>query len=469
MPFVATNPSTTRYLYSVPSLDAAARHALLGRIAQQQRTWRSCTREQRAQFVEALGHALTRHRETLALSLTTEMGKPLSAARGEVDKCIHLCEVAPTLSANALHDDVLFTDGTSSAHVRYEAIGVVLAIMPWNFPLWQALRCAVPCLLAGNGVLIKPAPSVPGAARLLADCLHEARDAVASHAVPPAPCDIIFCEQDDIAELIADARIAAVTLTGSDRAGRRVGALAGAALKKVVLELGGSDAFIVLPDADVERAAVCAVQSRTVNGGQSCIAAKRFIVCDAIYAAFVERFSARMQALTVGDPFAPDTDVGPLATAAARTTLERQVRESVALGARVACTGVTPDLPGYYYAPTVLVDVPWDSPAATEELFGPVAAVFRVHTVDDAITRANATSFGLGASIWTSSTSDASRCIAELDVGMVFINEMVVSDARTPFGGVKQSGMGRELGALGFREFTNPKLVRSHHLPSPSR
>ncbi len=467
MPFVATDPSTASELYSVPSLDAFARDALLQRIALEQRVWRSCPPAQRTAFVTALAHALQRHREALALALTTEMGKPLAAARGEVDKCIHLCTIASALAQDALRDELLFTDAATSAYVRYEALGVVLAIMPWNFPLWQALRCAVPCLLAGNGVVIKPAPSVPGPARLLAQCVHEARAATTALGVPAAPCDVGFFEHDEIAEVIADRRIAAVTLTGSDRAGRHIGALAGAALKKVVLELGGSDAFLVLPDADIVRAAACAVASRTVNGGQSCIAAKRFIVCDAVYDRFLLHFSAGMQALVVGDPREPGTQVGPLATANARATLARQVDESVARGAKVCCVGVTPDSPGYYYPPTVLVDVPVHAPAATDELFGPVAAVFRVTTVDDAIALANATPFGLGASVWTDSATDAARCIAELDVGMVFINDMVVSDARMPFGGVKCSGMGRELGALGFREFTNPKTVRSHHLPSP--
>ncbi len=468
MPFVATDPSTARHLYSVPSLDAEARDALLQRVAEEQRLWRACTPAQRGAFITALAQALQGHRDALALALTTEMGKPIAAAGGEVDKCIHLCTIAPTLAQAALRDELLFTEPDTSAYVRYDPIGVVLAIMPWNFPLWQALRCAVPCLLAGNGILIKPAPTVPGPARLLAQCLHEARNAVASLGVPRAPCDIALFEHGAIADVIADTRIAAVTLTGSERAGRQVGAVAGAALKKVVLELGGSDALLVLPDADVARAASCAVASRTVNGGQSCIAAKRFIVCDAVYDRFLDHVVVGMQALAVGDPREPATHVGPLATAEARATLDRQVRESVALGARVAWVGVTPESSGYYYPPTVLVDVPLHSPAATEELFGPVAAVFRVATCDDAIALANATPFGLGASVWTDSATDAARCIAELDVGMVFINDMVVSDARMPFGGIKRSGMGRELGALGFREFTNPKTVRSHHLPSAS-
>ena len=278
-----------------------------------------------------------------------------------------------------------------------------------------------------------------------------------------------FIEVEALDSVIADARIAGVTLTGSDRAGRHVASVAGQHLKKVVLELGGSDPFIVLPDADIALAATQAVAARTVNSGQSCVAAKRFIVCDAVYDAFLERFVSGMRALRVGDPRDEATQIGPIATESVRDGLARQVSESIAAGARVLLGGSTDGLAGFFYPPTVLVDIPDDAPAAREELFGPVASVFRVADVAAAIAKANDTPFGLGASVWTRDPALATQCIEGLEAGMVFVNEMVVSDPRYPFGGVKQSGMGRELGPLGFREFTNPKAIRRSRLRESPR
>jgi len=469
MPFIATDPSTAIHLYEVAAIDAAALDRLLTRVDAQQQRWRRCLPADRVPFVAALGGALRRHREALADALTREMGKPILAARGEVDKCIGLCEVAPTRALQALAPETLLDEPHATVTLRYDPLGTILAIMPWNFPYWQALRFAVPALLAGNGVLIKPAGSVPGSARHLQQCLDEARAATAGLGVPDAPCDVVFIEHEAIDALIADPRIVGVTLTGSDRAGRHVAAVAGAHLKKVVLELGGSDPFIVLPDADIDRAASVAVAARTVNSGQSCIAAKRFIVCDAVYDAFLDRFVAGMQALVMGDPRDERTQIGPIATQAVRDGLAAQVRASLELGARAVLGGDTAGLPGFYYPPTVLVDVPASAPAACDELFGPVAAVFRVADVAEAIAVANASPFGLGASIWTRDDALAEWCIAELDAGLVFVNDMVVSDARVPFGGVKHSGVGRELGPIGFREFTNQKSVRVLHPPAPPR
>ena len=466
MSFAATDPCTASLLYELPAHNETERECVIARVHADQRRWCQCTIAERAPFVSALGEALRRHRESLALVLAVEMGKPLASGRAEVDKCAALCLHAPVMAAQALATATLVDDVTCLVTLRYDALGTVLAIMPWNFPYWQALRFAVPALLAGNGVLIKPATSVPGSATWLARCFDEARTESASLGVPPAPCDVALFEIDVLEQVIADARIVGVTLTGSDRAGRHVAQVAGAHLKKVVLELGGSDPFLLLPDADVERAAAVAVAARTVNSGQSCIAAKRFIVCVQVYDEFVERLVLGMSALTMGDPRDERTQIGPIATASVRDELARQVRASITLGARPLVGGDNTDLPGFFYPPTVLVDIPADAPAAREELFGPVAAVFRVANEAEAIRLANASAFGLGASVWTSDAAVAERCIAQLDAGMVFVNDMVVSDLRYPFGGIKQSGMGRELGHVGFREFTNLKLARILHPPA---
>ncbi len=471
MTFRAVNPATGVALHEFPPLTPAERAALIDRVHREQQQWRRTDHAQRARFVKALGIALQAHREALAEWLSLEMGKPIMAARAEVDKCVSLCEQAPALAQAALADDVIQHDHESDTRIQYAPLGTLLAIMPWNFPYWQALRFAVPTLLAGNGVLIKPAGSVPGGARLLDSCLAEARAAVRTDdaSIPDAPCHVAFIEVEALDSVIADARIAGVTLTGSDRAGRHVASVAGQHLKKVVLELGGSDPFIVLPDADIALAATQAVAARTVNSGQSCIAAKRFIVCDAVYDAFLERFVSGMRALRVGDPREEATQIGPIATESVRDSLARQVSDSIAAGARVLLGGSTDGLAGFFYPPTVLVDIPDHAPAAREELFGPVASVFRVADVAAAIVKANDTPFGLGASVWTRDAALATQCIEELDAGMVFVNEMVVSDPRYPFGGVKQSGMGRELGPLGFREFTNPKAIRRSRLRESPR
>jgi len=471
MTFRAVNPATGVALHEFPPLTSAERAALIDRVHREQQQWRRTDHAQRARFVKALGIALQAHREALAEWLSLEMGKPIMAARAEVDKCVSLCEQAPALAQAALADDVIQHDHESDTRIQYAPLGTLLAIMPWNFPYWQALRFAVPTLLAGNGVLIKPAGSVPGGARLLDSCLAEARAAVRADdaSIPDAPCHVAFIEVEALDSVIADARIAGVTLTGSDRAGRHVASVAGQHLKKVVLELGGSDPFIVLPDADIALAATQAVAARTVNSGQSCIAAKRFIVCDAVYDAFLERFVSGMRALRVGDPREEATQIGPIATESVRDGLARQVSDSIAAGARVLLGGSTDGLAGFFYPPTVLVDIPDDAPAAREELFGPVASVFRVADVAAAIAKANDTPFGLGASVWTRDPAGATQCIEGLEVGMVFGNDMVVSDPRYPFGGVKQSGMGRELGPLGFREFTNPKAIRRSRLRESPR
>ena len=315
MTFKVTDPTTGEFIHEVATLDANAREALLANVYEKQRVWRVSSQEQRAAFTRALSRALRKHKESLASLLTQEMGKPINAARSEVAKCALLCDLAPELALRALADDVLLDDETALVKVRYDPLGVVLAVMPWNFPYWQALRFIVPALHAGNGVLLKPAASVAGGAQMLEQCMREAsNEAEENDGAPAAPVFTAFIEHEHIAEMIADDRIVGVTLTGSDRAGRAVAEVAGANLKKVVLELGGSDPFLVLPDANVKKAADTAVSARTVNSGQSCIAAKRFIVCDEVYDDFIALFTKGMQSLVVGDPRIEETDVGPIAT-----------------------------------------------------------------------------------------------------------------------------------------------------------
>ncbi len=457
MSFRAINPVTAAPLTDVPAFDAPTIERVVRESVPAQREWRRRTLDQRSRFIERLGALLRAERDALALRCTLEMGKPIAAARAEVEKCAALCDMAVQLAPRALAPERITEDTLGAWRVEYQPLGVLLAIMPWNFPYWQAMRVIVPNLLAGNAVLHKPAGSVPGCAQQLHALIAQAaRDTDA----PPALAPLFLVASDDITGLIGDPRIAGVTLTGSEAAGRSVAEAAGRHLKKVVLELGGSDPFVVLPDADIERAARAAVTGRMVNAGQSCIAAKRFVVCDKVYDAFLASFSRRVQALRVGDPQNPQTEIGPLATADLRETLDAQVKQSVAAGARIAVQASVPDGPGFFFPPTVLVDVPDGCPAADDELFGPVASVFRVADADEALVRANATRFGLGASVWTSDPRLAARFVSELEAGMVFVNEVVVSDARVPFGGIKQSGMGRELGSIGFREFTNMKTVR---------
>jgi succinate-semialdehyde dehydrogenase/glutarate-semialdehyde dehydrogenase len=328
----------------------------------------------------------------------------------------------------------------------------VLAVMPWNFPFWQVFRFAAPALMAGNVGLLKHASNVPQCAMAIEDICRRA-------GFPDGVFQTLLIRSADVGPLLEDSRIGAVTLTGSEGAGQDVAGRAGRALKKTVLELGGSDPFIVMPSADVEKAAATAAKARTINNGQSCIAAKRFIVSEAIADEFLRRFVAAMSALRVGDPMDPSTDVGPLATPDLVTDLEAQVKATVAAGARVLTGGTRLAGPGNYFAPTVLVDVPPGSPAYREELFGPVASVFRVPSVDEAIRLANDSTFGLGSSVWTRDEAERERFVRELEAGQVFVNAMVVSDPRVPFGGVKRSGYGRELGVHGIREFVNVKTV----------
>ncbi|HVV49211.1 MAG TPA: NAD-dependent succinate-semialdehyde dehydrogenase, partial [Polyangia bacterium] len=387
--------------------------------------------------------------------MTLEMGKLVGAAAAEAAKCASACRYYAEHGAAFVRPEVVAgEDG-----VRFDPLGPVLAVMPWNFPFWQVIRFAAPALVAGNVGLLKHASNVPQCALALEDLFRRA-------GAPEGVFQTLLVGSERVEALIADDRVAAVTVTGSEAAGRAIGAAAGKHLKKSVLELGGSDPFLVLPSADLDRAVATAVKARIVNSGQSCIAAKRFIVADAIYDRFAPAFAAAMSALVVGDPADPRTQVGPLATAAIRDGVADQVARSVAAGAAVVTGGRVPDGPGWFYPPTVLADVPPSAPAAAEEVFGPVAPIFRVADIDEAIALANATPFGLGAAAFTRDRAEAERLARELEAGSVFINGLVASDPRFPFGGVKRSGHGRELARDGLREFVNVKTVRRADLPA---
>ncbi len=453
MPQSSVNPATGKLLATIADHTDDELERLLARAAAAARTWSATPIDARTAMLRRMAVLLDEERESLARLATLEMGKPIQAARDEVAKCALLCVYYADEAPGFLEPARVVRDGHEDGSVHFLPLGVLLAVMPWNFPYWQAIRAAVPALAAGNAVLLKHASNVPQCA------LAIERLFIAAGARDGAFTTLLVSAAR-VGALIDDPRVAAVTLTGSEAAGRDVGARAGGAIKPCVLELGGSDPFIVLASADVDAAAATAVRARCINNGQSCIAAKRFIVHEAVYDAFAGRFAAAMRALRLGDPLEAATDIGPLATAAIRREVDDQVRRTVAAGARVLTGGIMPQGNGNYYAPTVLVDVPRDSAAAREEIFGPVAPLFRVTSADEALALANDTTFGLGASVWTRDPAEARRFGADVEAGSVFINAMVASDPRFPFGGVKASGIGRELAREGLRAFVNVKTVR---------
>jgi succinate-semialdehyde dehydrogenase/glutarate-semialdehyde dehydrogenase len=454
MPIATIDPATGETLRTFAPMTDDEVDRRLGRAAHAALRWRATPIAERCAVVARAGALLDRDAERYGRLMTTEMGKTLVSAIAEARKCAQGCRFYAEHGESFAAPRAVEGDDLRGRHyVAYQPLGVVLAVMPWNFPFWQVIRFAAPALVAGNVGLLKHASNVPQCALALEALFLEA-------GAPEGVFQTILAPASSVGRLLDDSRIAAATLTGSEGAGRAVAGAAGKALKKTVLELGGSDPFVVMPSAELGRAADVAVQARTINNGQSCIAAKRFIVHEAVAEEFTSRFVARMQALRVGDPMLDDTDVGPLASRQLLEELERQVAASVTLGARVLTGGERMRGPGFYYRPTVLADVPPTAPAFGEELFGPVATLFSVPDIETAIRIANATRFGLGASAWTSDDGEARRFAAELDAGSVFVNAMVVSDARFPFGGVKQSGYGRELGAEGMREFMNVKTVR---------
>jgi len=447
----SVNPATGEEFARFPLHDAAEVERRLALAA-------AAVPRQRGALLAARGERLARAGDILATEkqhwgelMTREMGKPIGAALAEAEKCAWVCRHYAEHGAAMLADEPRRTDAHQS-FIRYQPIGIVLAVMPWNFPFWQVFRFAAPAMLAGNVGLLKHASNVPQCALAIEEILQRA-------GFDHGEFQTLLVPSAAVAGIIADERVRAVTLTGSEPAGSAVAAAAGKLIKKTVLELGGSDPFIVMPSADLEKAAQTAVQARVVNNGQSCIAAKRFIVHEQIFAAFAERFVRQLESLTIGDPLDPKTQLGPLATERIRDELAEQVERTVARGARVLTGGRKLDRAGWYYAPTALTDIPEDSPAYGEELFGPVASLFRARDLDHALALANATRFGLGASAWTRDAAEQRRFIDELDAGLVFINSMVASDPRLPFGGVKASGYGRELDTVGIREFMNIKSV----------
>jgi len=390
-------------------------------------------------------------KEKFARVMTAEMGKTFRSAVDEAVKCASGCRYYAENAETFLADEIVETPATQS-FIRYQPLGPILAVMPWNFPFWQVFRFVAPALMAGNVGLLKHASNVPQCALAIEEILLTA-------GFPRGVFQTLLIGSQKVDRVLNDPRIVAATLTGSEKAGIEVGVGAAKRIKKVVLELGGSDPFIVMPSANLDEAAATAVKARIVNNGQSCIAAKRFIVADSVADQFERTFVSRMEALKLGDPFDEKTELGPLATKDGVADLDAEVGKTVAAGARVLTGGKPVDRPGNFYAPTVLANVPRNSPAYGEELFGPVASVFRVAGIDEAIKLANDTRFGLGASAWTNDPVERERFINELDAGMVFINKMVASDPRLPFGGIKHSGHGRELGPYGIREFTNAKTV----------
>jgi succinate-semialdehyde dehydrogenase/glutarate-semialdehyde dehydrogenase len=451
MPIASINPATGETIKTYEELSESELDDKLERAADTFREYRRTTLSERAEWMMGAAEILEDKKRQFGEIMTTEMGKPIKAAIAEAEKCALVCRFYAENAARFLADELVQTDATRS-FIRYQPIGPVLAVMPWNFPFWQVFRFAAPALMAGNVALLKHASNVPACALAIEDIFRNAD-------FPRGAFQTLLIGSGKVQRAIEDHRVKAVTLTGSESAGSQVAATAGKLIKKTVLELGGSDPFIVMPSADLNEAVQTAVTARTINNGQSCIAAKRFIVAEEIAAQFEDRFVKTMEALTVGNPMDDTVQVGPLATAQILADLEAQVRKTVELGARILTGGKRLADPGYYYPPTVLADIPEDSPAYREELFGPVASVFPVTGIDEAIRIANDTSFGLGASAWTNDEKEQARFTDEIEAGAVFINGMVASDPRLPFGGVKHSGYGRELSVQGIREFVNIKSV----------
>lgn len=457
MPIATVNPANGETLKTYDALGEEEIERRLATADTTFRTYRTTSFAERARLMRRAAELLDEDTEDVARVMTTEMGKPVRQARAEAAKC------AKAMRWYADHAEVLLTDvepsdadvkdsGASRVLVRYRPLGPVLAVMPWNFPLWQVIRFAAPALMAGNVGLLKHASNVPQTALYLEDLFHRA-------GFPEGCFQTLLVGSGAVEDILRDPRVKAATLTGSEPAGRAVASVAGDEVKKTVLELGGSDPYVVLPSADIDRAAEIAVTARVQNAGQSCIAAKRFIVHADVYDAFTERFVEAMKALKVGDPLDEDTDVGPLSGERGREDLEELVDEAVESGATVLCGAERPDGPGWFYLPTVLADITPEMRVHQEETFGPVATLYRVADLDEAIAIANDTPFGLSSNVWTRDAAEVERLVRDLDAGAVYVNGMTASHPAFPFGGVKRSGYGRELSGHGIREFCNITTV----------
>ena len=452
MAIATINPATGETVRTFTPLTDAEIETKLALAQSGFEQYRYTSFEERSQWLNRAADILEKDKLKFAQIMTTEMGKPLQSAIAEAEKCAKVCrfyaEKAPEFLA-----DVFIDSDASKSYVAYQPLGIILAVMPWNFPFWQVFRFAAPALMAGNVGILKHASNVPQCALAIASIFDQA-------GFPQGAFQTLLIGASQVKSIIEDDRVKAATLTGSEPAGAALASAAGQQIKKVVLELGGSDPFIVLDSANLEEAVSIGIKARMLNNGQSCIAAKRFIVAESIADRFQEQLLAQFQALTIGDPMEKSTDIGPLATATIRSELDQQVKTAIQSGAKVLIGGepVT-DRPGNYYPPTILTDIPADSPTAQEEFFGPVALLFKVKDLDEAIALANHIPFGLGASAWTSNESESKRLIAEIEAGAVFINGMVKSDPRLPFGGIKRSGYGRELSSQGIHEFVNVKTV----------
>ncbi|MBC7985323.1 MAG: NAD-dependent succinate-semialdehyde dehydrogenase [Sphingomonadaceae bacterium] len=450
MPTVV-NPATGETGRSFPELGDDQIEATLARAAETYREWRLTSSAERAALLNAIADQYDAHRDRLAATITEEMGKPIRQARAEIAKCAGGFRFYAEKGPRMLEPfEVEVKQGRAMAH--WLSQGPVLAIMPWNYPFWQVVRFLAPTIMAGNVGLLKHASSTPGCAAAL-------EEMVTAAGAPEGLFQNLHIPSSKVAGIIADRRVVAVTITGSEGAGIKVAEAAGRDLKKVVLELGGSDPFIVMPSADVAKAAEVAVTARFQNAGQSCICGKRMIVHADIYDAFMERFTAGVNALKVGDPTDEATEMGPLSSEGARDDIQKLLDKAVAQGATKLCGGATPDKPGAWMDPAILVDIPEDAPVMREEFFGPVAMVFKVADLDEAIALANDIPFGLGSSVWTDDEGEQQRFIRDIEAGMTAINQMLVSDPHAPFGGIKRSGHGRELSQYGLHEFMNLKSV----------
>ena len=452
MAIATINPATGETLLTFESLTDAAIEAKLELAQQAFNKYRHQPFEQRALWMQKAADILERDREIYAEMMTLEMGKTLKSAIGEIEKCALVCRYYAKNAAQFMADVPATTDASNS-FVRYQPLGAILAVMPWNFPFWQVFRFAAPTLMAGNVGLLKHASNVPQCALKIEAIFKEA-------GFPEGVFQTLLVGADKVAKIVTDDRVKAATLTGSEPAGESLAAIAGKNLKKVVLELGGSDPFIVMSSADLPVALSTAVTSRMLNSGQTCVSAKRFILAEEIADEFIKRFVEKFEQLKLGDPMLPETDIGPLATPAILKELDSQVQACIQSGAKLLIGGrPLSENAGNFYLPTILTDIPVDAAARQQEFFGPVALVFRVANIDEAIALANSTSFGLAATAWTTVREECDRFMDELEAGAVFINGLVKSDPRLPFGGIKRSGYGRELSIQGIHEFVNIKTV----------